>query len=48
MPGEPTKVLAEFAAALTYDKIPERVRDVPRSTRASRSGSHPTCRPPFA
>src|SRR5216683_2367463 len=27
MPAETTQVLAEFAAALTYDKIPERVRD---------------------
>src|SRR5712675_1150125 len=27
MAGETTQVLAEFAAALTYDKIPERVRD---------------------
>src|SRR5713101_6831261 len=27
MSGETTQVLAEFAAALSYDKIPERVRD---------------------
>src|SRR5712691_8700361 len=27
MPAETTQVLAEFSAALTYDKIPERVRD---------------------
>ena len=27
MPAEATQVLAEFAANLTYDKIPERVRD---------------------
>src|SRR5712671_1643619 len=27
MPGEPTAVLAEFAAALTYEAIPERVRE---------------------
>src|SRR5262245_43603570 len=27
MAGEPTMVLAEFAAALTYEAIPERVRD---------------------
>src|SRR5436190_16161337 len=27
MAGEPTAVLAEFASALTYDAIPERVRE---------------------
>ena len=27
MPGEPTQVLAEFAAALSYEAIPERVRE---------------------
>src|SRR5258705_9780754 len=27
MPGEPTAVLAEFAATLTYEAIPERVRE---------------------
>ena len=27
MPGEPTQVLAQFAASLTYDSIPERVRN---------------------
>jgi len=27
MPGEPTAVLAEFAASLTYEAVPERVRE---------------------
>src|SRR5262245_47090040 len=27
MAGEPTQVLADFAAALTYESIPERVRE---------------------
>ena len=28
MTAETTQVLAEFSAALTYDKIPERVREL--------------------